>query len=117
MVTRFGVLVYCVYFFCFKARLIVPPQHIARGMGLLTGTGKRKDRNRQNGGKQEMVHKKLDLTGTFSPYCLTVAGKEAKALKPSDELIITCDDFPAVTTCLSVLRPRGYEPAGQASNK
>jgi TusA-related sulfurtransferase len=67
-------------------------------MRLLPGTGNGRDGYRKTGGKQKMVHKKMDLTGKFSPYCLTVAAKEAKALKPSDELIITCDNLPAATT-------------------
>ena len=45
-----------------------------------------------------MADKKLDITGTASPYCLRVVEREAKALKQSGELFITCDNFPAVTT-------------------
>ena len=47
-----------------------------------------------------MKQKKIDITGKTSPYCLTVVAKEAKALRPSDELIITCDDFPTATTSI-----------------
>jgi TusA-related sulfurtransferase len=47
-----------------------------------------------------MQQKKLDITGKIGPYCLAVVEKEAKALKPSGELFITCDNFPAVTTSL-----------------
>jgi TusA-related sulfurtransferase len=67
-------------------------------MGLLPGTGNKGNGNRYEGRKRDMVSKKLDLTGKFSSYCLTVAAKEAKALKASDELIITCDNLPAATT-------------------
>ena len=45
-----------------------------------------------------MQKKRLDITGKTSPYCLLVVEREAKALKPSDELIITCDNNPAATT-------------------
>ncbi|AGB01672.1 hypothetical protein Metfor_0611 [Methanoregula formicica SMSP] len=41
--------------------------------------------------------KKLDISGTISPYCLSVVEKNAKALSTSGELFITCDNFPAVT--------------------
>jgi TusA-related sulfurtransferase len=47
-----------------------------------------------------MVTRKLDLTGPVSPFCLLTVQKKAKALKPSDELIITCDNIPAVTTII-----------------
>jgi TusA-related sulfurtransferase len=47
-----------------------------------------------------MKRKKLDITGKTSPYCLSVVAKEAKALKPSDELLITCNNFPAATTSI-----------------
>jgi TusA-related sulfurtransferase len=47
-----------------------------------------------------MKQKKIDITGKTSPYCLSVVAKEAKSLKPSDELFITCDDFPAATTTI-----------------
>jgi TusA-related sulfurtransferase len=47
-----------------------------------------------------MKRKKLDITGKTSPYCLSVVAKEAKALKPSNELLITCDNFPAATTSI-----------------
>jgi TusA-related sulfurtransferase len=50
------------------------------------------------GEKMGNLPRKLDLTGTFSPYCLAVAAKEAKALKGSGELIITCDNLPAAST-------------------
>jgi TusA-related sulfurtransferase len=69
-----------------------------RGMKILNGideTGMQ--------GKQEnsvMIWKKLDITGKTSPYCLTEATKEAKALKQSDELFIICDNFPAITTSI-----------------
>jgi TusA-related sulfurtransferase len=45
-----------------------------------------------------MKQKKLDISGKTSPYCLSVVEKKAKALSPSGELFITCDNFPAVTT-------------------
>jgi TusA-related sulfurtransferase len=44
--------------------------------------------------------KKLDITGTVSPYCLLTVQKKAKSLLPSDELIITCDTIPAATTII-----------------
>jgi TusA-related sulfurtransferase len=47
-----------------------------------------------------MTRKTIDITGTTSPYCLSVVEKEAKALKQSDELFITCDHFPAATTAI-----------------
>jgi TusA-related sulfurtransferase len=47
-----------------------------------------------------MKPKKLDICGKTSPYCLSVMAKEAKALKQSGELLITCDNFPAVTTSI-----------------
>ena len=47
-----------------------------------------------------MKQKKIDITGKTSSYCLSVVAKEAKSLKPSDELLITCDDFPAATTTI-----------------
>lgn len=47
-----------------------------------------------------MKWKSLDIAGKTSPYCLDVVAREAKALKPSDELLITCDDLPAATTSI-----------------
>jgi TusA-related sulfurtransferase len=49
---------------------------------------------------QAMARKRLDLTGSVSPYCLQVIGKKAKVLGLSDELIITCDNIPAATTLI-----------------
>jgi TusA-related sulfurtransferase len=48
-----------------------------------------------------MTREKIDITGKTSPYCLSVVEKEAKALKQSDELFITCDHFPAASTTIS----------------
>jgi TusA-related sulfurtransferase len=45
-----------------------------------------------------MTIKRLDITGPVSAYCILTVEKKAKALLPSDELIITCDNIPAVTT-------------------
>jgi TusA-related sulfurtransferase len=45
-----------------------------------------------------MTTRRLDITGPVSPYCLLSVQKKAKALLPSDELIITCDTIPAATT-------------------
>lgn len=45
-----------------------------------------------------MNPKRIDISGKTSPYCLRVVEKEAKALRQSGELFITCDNFPAVTT-------------------
>jgi len=47
-----------------------------------------------------MTTRRIDISGKISPYCLTVVRKEAKALKQSGELFITCDNFPAVTTAI-----------------
>jgi TusA-related sulfurtransferase len=47
-----------------------------------------------------MTQKKLDISGKTSPYCMRVVEKEAKALRQSGELFITCDNFPAVTTSI-----------------
>ncbi len=47
-----------------------------------------------------MKQKKLDISGKTSPYCLSLVEKKAKALSPSGELFITCDNFPAVTTSI-----------------
>jgi len=47
-----------------------------------------------------MVKKTLDITGKVCPYCLLVVQKKAKAMKPSDELVITCDHPPAATTSI-----------------
>jgi len=47
-----------------------------------------------------MKQKKLGFCGKTSPYCLSVVAREAKALRPSGELFITCDNFPAVTTSI-----------------
>jgi len=58
-----------------------------------------------------MQRKRLDITGKTSPYCLLVVEREAKALKPSDELIITCDNNPAATTyILSLAHDNGMDP-------
>jgi len=45
-----------------------------------------------------MPPKKIDISGKTGPYCMRVVAKEAKALRQSGELFITCDNFPAVTT-------------------
>ncbi len=47
-----------------------------------------------------MNHKRLDISGTTGPYCLSVVEKEAKTLCRAGELLITCDNFPAVTTLI-----------------
>lgn len=47
-----------------------------------------------------MTRQRLDITGPVSPFCLLVVSEKAKALKPSDELIVTCDNFPAATTMI-----------------
>ncbi|MFA6332032.1 MAG: sulfurtransferase TusA family protein [Methanoregula sp.] len=47
-----------------------------------------------------MTRKTIDISGKTSPYCIGVVEKEAKALKQSGELFITCDNFPAVTTSI-----------------
>jgi TusA-related sulfurtransferase len=48
----------------------------------------------------DMTQKRLDITGTVSPYCLLTVQRKAKSLLPSDELIITCDTIPAATTII-----------------
>jgi len=58
-----------------------------------------------------MQRKRLDITGKTSPYCLLVVEREAKALKPSDELIITCNNNPAATTYIpSLAHDNGMDP-------
>jgi TusA-related sulfurtransferase len=47
-----------------------------------------------------MVKKILDITGKVCPFCLLVVQKEAKALNPFDELVITCDHPPAATASI-----------------
>ena len=47
-----------------------------------------------------MTIKRLDITGPVSPWCLLSVQKKAKALLPSDELIIICDTIPAATTLI-----------------
>lgn len=47
-----------------------------------------------------MVLQRLDITGPVGPFCLQTVSKKAKALKPSDELIVTCDNFSAATTMI-----------------
>jgi TusA-related sulfurtransferase len=47
-----------------------------------------------------MTITRLDISGRVSPFCLLTVQKKAKALKPSDELIITCDTIPAATTII-----------------
>ena len=53
--------------------------------------------------RKTMTTKNLDITGNVSPYCILVVQKQAKAMKPSDELIITCDHLPAATTIIPQL--------------
>lgn len=50
------------------------------------------------GGIPALNPKRLDISGKTGPYCLSILTREAKALRPSGELFITCDNFPAVTT-------------------
>ncbi len=47
-----------------------------------------------------MGKKYLDITGNISPFCILTIERKAKALLPSDELIITCDSVPAATTLI-----------------
>lgn len=47
-----------------------------------------------------MGTKHLDITGPVSPFCILTVRRKAKALLPSDELIITCDTIPAATTMI-----------------
>jgi len=56
--------------------------------------------NNGSDGGNFMKQKKIDITGKTSPYCLSVVAKEAKALRPSDELLITCDDLTSATTTI-----------------
>jgi TusA-related sulfurtransferase len=45
-----------------------------------------------------MTTRRLDITGPVSPYCILSVQRKAKALLPSDELIMTCKTIPAATT-------------------
>ena len=57
--------------------------------------------------KSVMNRKKIDITRQDKPvYCLSVVAKEAKALKQSGKLFITCDNFPAATTSIPGLPGR-----------
>ena len=47
-----------------------------------------------------MATKTLDITGKVCPYCLLAVQKEVKEMKPSDELIVTCDHPAAATTSI-----------------
>jgi len=47
-----------------------------------------------------MVRKTLDITGKVCPYCLLVVQKAVKAMKPSDDLVITCDHPSAANTSI-----------------
>jgi TusA-related sulfurtransferase len=49
-------------------------------------------------GGYPVTTRRIDITGPVSPYCILSVRKKAKALLPSDELIITCDSVPAATT-------------------
>ncbi|MCK9580104.1 MAG: hypothetical protein M0Q92_06590 [Methanoregula sp.] len=49
---------------------------------------------------RDLTTKRLDITGPVGAYCLVSVQKKAKALLPSDELIITCDTIPAATTSI-----------------
>ncbi|MDD4138117.1 MAG: sulfurtransferase TusA family protein [Methanoregula sp.] len=55
-----------------------------------------------------MTRKTIDISAWTSPCCLMVVAKEAKALKQSGELLITCNNFPAVTTSIPrIVREEG----------
>jgi len=50
-----------------------------------------------------MANKTIDITGKVSPYCILAVQKKAKMLRPSEELIIRCDNLPAATTSIPQL--------------
>jgi len=50
-----------------------------------------------------MAIKTLAITGKVSPYCLLVVQKQVKAMRQSDELVVTCDHTPAATTLIPQL--------------
>jgi TusA-related sulfurtransferase len=52
---------------------------------------------------REMTRIPLNITGKVCPYCLLAVQKKATAMKPSDELVITCDHPPAATTSIPQL--------------
>lgn len=57
-----------------------------------------------------MTRRSLDITGPVSPFCLLTVQKKAKALLPSDELIITCDSIPTATTLIPrIARDEGLD--------
>jgi hypothetical protein len=45
-----------------------------------------------------LTTKRIDISGSVGSFCLLTVREKAKALLPSDELIITCDTVPAGTT-------------------
>jgi TusA-related sulfurtransferase len=47
-----------------------------------------------------MTTKTLDITGKVCPYCLLAVQKVAIAMKPADELVITCDHPSAAITSI-----------------
>ena len=47
-----------------------------------------------------MTTKNLDITGKVCPYCLLAVQKNAAALNPADELVISCDHPSAATTSI-----------------
>ena len=47
-----------------------------------------------------MTRKTIDITGNVSAYCLLAIQKKATALRPSDDLVIVCDNLPAATTSI-----------------
>jgi len=45
-----------------------------------------------------MVCQKIDISGKVSPYCLLAVQKKARALRPLDKLIVSCDHPASATT-------------------
>jgi len=57
-----------------------------------------------------MVTKKLDITGKVCPYCLLAVQKASSALGSGDMLVVSCDHPPAATTTI----PKFAEDNGMA---
>jgi TusA-related sulfurtransferase len=61
-----------------------------------------------------MVTNNLDITGKVCPYCLLAVQKQVKAMKQSDELVVTCDHPPAATTSIpQFAKDNGLECEGK----
>jgi TusA-related sulfurtransferase len=49
---------------------------------------------------KSMTTRNLDITGKVCPFCLLEVKKALDALRPSDELVVTCDHPPAATVTI-----------------